>query len=325
MTPTARRWAALVLAGVLSASAGGCALEEPAADVELPDVTGSFGHPPHVAFDGGEPPSTAAWDVVIQGEGAAVTEDDLLVVDQVTYRWTPEGQEAASTYASGERVFVAMPELAEALPPVGEALVGQAVHSRVVAAVPPQTAGPDGEDAEDEAGGAPSLVIIDIHDRYPAGMTIDAAPDGAEFDGGDALASVAAVDGQRPRVTVPDSAAPEDLGTQVLVEGEGTIVTEGARVVTQYTGVVWRTGEEFDSTWDYGAVPKEFRLDHESVIAGWIDGLTGQRAGSRVMLTVPPDLGYGSGGNTAVGIAADETLVYIIDILGVGTHNGPGG
>lgn|SRR5690625_4491297 len=54
-----------------------------------------------------------------------------------------------------------------------------------------------------------------------------------------------------------------------------------------------------------------------SVIEGWLDGLEGVQAGSRVMLTVPPESGYGSGGNEAVDVGPDETLVYVIDIVDV--------
>ncbi len=53
------------------------------------------------------------------------------------------------------------------------------------------------------------------------------------------------------------------------------------------------------------------------MIAGWLDGLEGVRAGSRVMLTVPPELGYGSTGNEAVDLGSDETLVYVIDVVDV--------
>jgi len=74
---------------------------------------------------------------------------------------------------------------------------------------------------------------------------------------------------------------------------------------------------EFDSTWEYGAVPKNFALNRSSAIEGWIQGLAGVKAGSRVMLTVPPELGYGSAGNTAVDVAPDRTLVYVIDVLDV--------
>jgi peptidylprolyl isomerase len=43
-------------------------------------------------------------------------------------------------------------------------------------------------------------------------------------------------------------------------------------------------------------------------------GLVGQTVGSRVMLVVPPALGYPAG-NEKPKIAKDETLVFVVDLL----------
>ncbi len=53
------------------------------------------------------------------------------------------------------------------------------------------------------------------------------------------------------------------------------------------------------------------------VIKGWVDGLVGQRVGSRVLLVIPAKLGYGAAGSFAAGITGSDTLVFVIDILGV--------
>ena len=54
------------------------------------------------------------------------------------------------------------------------------------------------------------------------------------------------------------------------------------------------------------------------VIEGWDQGLVEQSVGSQIMLVVPPALGYG-GSSTPL---ADETLVYVVDILDA--HHGEG-
>jgi peptidylprolyl isomerase len=86
-------------------------------------------------------------------------------------------------------------------------------------------------------------------------------------------------------------------------------------VVVQYTGVIWRTGKVFDSSWSrsepFGTV-----LSTSDVIAGWVDGLAGQKVGSRVMLVIPPKDGYGSTGASSAGIKGTDTLVFVVDILG---------
>ena len=87
----------------------------------------------------------------------------------------------------------------------------------------------------------------------------------------------------------------------------------GETVITQFTGVLWRTGAVFDSSW-LQREPQAFVLGSSQVIPGWERGLADQRVGSRVLLVIPPGLGYGTSGNPPL-IRGTDTLVYVIDIL----------
>ena len=53
------------------------------------------------------------------------------------------------------------------------------------------------------------------------------------------------------------------------------------------------------------------------VVKGWDQALVGQTAGSRVVLAIPPALGYGKGGNEQARIKGTDTLYFVVDILGV--------
>jgi peptidylprolyl isomerase len=81
-----------------------------------------------------------------------------------------------------------------------------------------------------------------------------------------------------------------------------------------YTGVIWGSGKQFDSSWDR-RTPADFTIGTGNVIPGWDTGLVGQTVGSQVLLVVPPDQGYGSNGNSQAGIAGTDTLVFVVDIL----------
>ena len=116
---------------------------------------------------------------------------------------------------------------------------------------------------------------------------------------------------QAPEISVPDGAPPTDLEVEVVVEGDGEEVEEGDVLVVDYTGVLWDTGEQFDSSWDRGE-PAAFGIGVGQVIEGWDAGLVGQPVGSRVLLVIPPDQAYGSTGSGSV--PPDATLVFAVDI-----------
>ncbi|PZF84612.1 hypothetical protein C1I92_08195 [Jiangella anatolica] len=65
----------------------------------------------------------------------------------------------------------------------------------------------------------------------------------------------------------------------------------------------------FDNSYDRGAAAS-FSLNQ--VIPGWKDGLTGQHVGSRVLLSIPPDQGYGDQDGHDL---QNDTLVFVVDIV----------
>jgi peptidylprolyl isomerase len=80
-------------------------------------------------------------------------------------------------------------------------------------------------------------------------------------------------------------------------------------------GVIWKGGKQFDASWDKGA-PAAFPIGVGQVIPGWDAGLVGAKAGSRVLLAVPPAQGYGTKGEPRAGIKGTDTLVFVVDVLG---------
>ena len=88
------------------------------------------------------------------------------------------------------------------------------------------------------------------------------------------------------------------------------IVVNGQDIAVQYTGVIWRIRQVFSSSWQ-----SKTPIGEGQVIKGWDTGLVGQTVGSRVLLVVPPADGYGSAGQSQVGINGTDTLVFVVDIL----------
>lgn len=129
------------------------------------------------------------------------------------------------------------------------------------------------------------------------------------------LPTVSGAPGARPTLEFPDSPAPEGLAKDVLVEGDGATVAAGQTIVVNYHGQVWGGGI-FDSSFERGSTI-DFPIGVGVVIRGWDEGLVGEKVGSRVLLSIPPEYGYGARGVPQAGIGGSDTLVFVVDIVDV--------
>ena len=108
---------------------------------------------------------------------------------------------------------------------------------------------------------------------------------------------------------------PASLVADTLIHGSGETVQSGRTLVIQYTGVDWNTGKNFDSSFTHKQAFSTV-IGGGKVIKGWDQGLVGKHVGDRVLLVIPPALGYGpSGGQADAGIGANDTLVFVVDII----------
>lgn len=131
--------------------------------------------------------------------------------------------------------------------------------------------------------------------------------------------------GDKPKITIPEGEdPPKKLETEVLEEGDGPAVKKGDLLVADYLGATWRNGKTFDNSYDRGN-PAAFTLTdgQGGVISGWVKGLAGAKAGSRVLMVVPPEDGYGTQGNPQAGIKGTDTLVFVVDVIA--SYNGDTG
>ena len=121
---------------------------------------------------------------------------------------------------------------------------------------------------------------------------------------------------EKPDVTVPAGEDPSyQLELEDLIVGDGDEATAGHVVEVHYVGVSWASGKQFDASWDRGDTFK-FGLGKGQVIAGWDQGVAGMKVGGRRRITIPPMLAYGKRGAGGV-IGPDETLVFVVDLVGV--------
>ena len=120
---------------------------------------------------------------------------------------------------------------------------------------------------------------------------------------------------EKPQVDIPDGPPSYQLEIDDITVGDGEEATSGNIVEVHYVGVSWQTKEQFDASWDRGDTFK-FGLGKGQVIQGWDQGVAGMKVGGRRRITIPPDLAYGKRGAGGV-IGPDETLVFVVDLVGV--------
>lgn len=133
---------------------------------------------------------------------------------------------------------------------------------------------------------------------------------------------VTAPDG-RPGITIPDDEVPDASRFATIKAGGGATVLEGDRVVANLT--VWRwpvatlNPVEVYTTWDKAPSTLTIMEDatgKEGVVPVMFDALVGTTVGSQLLIVGVPADTYGDG-EWPSGSAAGDTLVYVIDVLGI--------
>ena len=249
---------------------------------------------PTLEFDTPLTVGASALRPIADGDGDVIEDGMNVSLDYVVY----SGADALakySTYDDGAPEVVTMTE-GQVLQDLYDALVGNKVGTTLLYAYPDTTA-TDGSSVVMAVTASSAVMPLD----RATGTSVEPEAD---------LPTVTLAEDGKPSIDFSTAGdMPTELVVQPLIEGEGATVSAESQVTVHYTGWLW-DGEQFDSSWDRGA-PSTFGLS--SVVAGWTQGLAGQKVGSQVLLIVPPDLGYGDAGSGT--IPGGATLVFVVDIL----------
>jgi peptidylprolyl isomerase len=275
-------------------------------------VTGTFGKPPTVTIPKTKPPATLQVTDLINGHGGRVQRGDLAVADLVGYAWNgTTHKRVISSFSNGQPAGL---PIGQTIPGLDKSLTGKTAGSRLLLSIPPKDGfGSAGSQQLGVTGSDTLVFVVDVLGSYPKTASAHGQQQPVGNPGLPSLSAPAA--GSAPSVTIPKAAPPQTLQAKTLIQGTGPQVGKGKLIVAQYEGLIWRTGKVFDSSWQHG-VPAAFPIGTGKVIPGWDQGLTGQRVGSRVLLVMPPNQGYGSQGNPQAGITGTDTLVFVVDIVG---------
>lgn len=271
-------------------------------------ATGKLGTFPEVEFPTPVVTQKSEVSTLITGEGVRLVEGQPALVEVAIFNGA-NGEGLQRSGFEGEKSGVLLTVGSDALPPVTDALECATVGSRFV--VTGTAADTHGGEAIPDAGvaaGDSYVFIVDVLDSFLP------KADGTTRAGNNGDPTVVLAPNGTPGISVPQTEAPEDLVVSVLKEGDGDTVADGDFAVLHYTGVLWDSGEVFDSSWEKNQAAV-LQLTEGSVVDGFHQGLVGQKVGSQVLVVIPPALGYGDQASEQV--PAGSTLVFVVDILGI--------
>lgn len=266
-------------------------------------ITGDLGAEPEVEWGGELDTDETETSVVIEGDG-----DELAEGDQVqAYLWIGNGTTEKKAYsgydAEQPETVVASKDLS---PVFRDAILGQTIGSRVAVTTTAEEAfGPSGNPSLKIGNKDTVLIIVDLIEAYeppkPEDVPQSQMPKIIE-KGGD----VTGLD--FTGVEKPD--ADGDLLRSIVKEGDGPVVQDTDTVTADYLGMIYDGKKPFDES--YSKEPVPFGL--QNVVKGWTYGLSGLKVGTRVILQIPPALGYGDSDQNKA-IPPGSTLYFVVDIV----------
>jgi peptidylprolyl isomerase len=248
-------------------------------------------------------------ETLTEGDGEELKGQD----DVLAHLWIGNGysqKTAFSTYEDEKAELLTVNnQLPEFLAGVRDAKVGTRL---AVTASAKDAFGEQGNSGLGIANKDTVIVIIDLVSKV-----LD-KPEGEESEAPDWMPKAKFRDGVIKGFDFTGTPEPTaDLRRVQLIKGTGPRVKKGQTIAVRYLGQAFGEDKPFDENFgDTGdGAPTTFSIGTGAVIKGWDQGLEGVPVGSRVVLEIPSDLGYGAEGSPDSGIPKDATLVFMIDIL----------
>jgi FKBP-type peptidyl-prolyl cis-trans isomerase len=128
-----------------------------------------------------------------------------------------------------------------------------------------------------------------------------------------AAVSVSGAFGKQPTVHIPAQSADSKLAVTTAIKGKGAVIPSSDDVLANLAIYLWsgKTHKLLESTFTQfpAVVPASIGLK------GLATAVHGQKAGSRVLAVLPPAFGYGTAGNSNLGVTKNDTTVWVIDLI----------
>ena len=317
--------AATALLAAVAATLTGCTPANPTVDGCTPEKSGSISEAVSVSNNFGKTPTvkikspvgkvtTTQRTLIKTGTGQVATKSSRVTADFAVYNGTT-GKELSSTGFDGKTVPFTVDQN-HVLAGLAKTLQCTRAGSRVVGVIPPSQA--FGSAGSTDVGAKDELVFIaDVVSVKAAAPSALKAATGTVVAPKAGLPTVVFSSKGLPTTTIPSTPQPTAFEEEVLIKGKGAKVATNSNVIVKYQLVLWRTGKVVAGN-DSWASGQSAPFNTGNVVPGFKQALEGQTIGSRILVVIPPALGYGTVGNSQAGILGTDDIVFLVDILGEG-------
>jgi FKBP-type peptidyl-prolyl cis-trans isomerase len=155
------------------------------------------------------------------------------------------------------------------------------------------------------------LVIAGCGSSKPA-SSASSSSSAASNPNANASVTVAGPFGTTPVVKIPKLDANNKLTVKTVIQGTGATVTKTDDMAANFVLYFWNGTSNSLKANTFTSNPT---VIGGTLLPGLETALIGQKVGSRVLAVIPPADGYGTSGNSQLGITGTTTLVFVIDVL----------
>jgi FKBP-type peptidyl-prolyl cis-trans isomerase len=139
-----------------------------------------------------------------------------------------------------------------------------------------------------------------------------ASSSAANNSNANASVSVTGAFGATPTVKIPKLDANNKLTVKTVIQGTGATVTKTDAMAANFVLYFW---DGKSSSLKANTFTSNPTVIGGTMLPGLETALVGKKVGSRVLAVVPPADGYGTAGDSSLGIKGTTTLVFVIDVL----------
>lgn len=272
-------------------------------------ISGEVGSAPDVTWKGRMSAGKVETETLTEGDGEQLADQDSVLA----HLWIGNGFSEQNTFSTYEQKKAELLTVNDQLPSFLAGIRDAKIGSRL--AVTASASAAFGEAGNSQLGIANKdtvLVIVDLVSK------VADEPEGERSPYPDWMPKPVFTKGVISSFDFTGTPQPtDDLRRVQLIKGTGPRVKKGQTVAVRYLGQAFGEDKPFDENFgDTGkGEPTTFGIGVGQVIKGWDQGLDGVPVGSRVVLEIPPELGYGADGSPDSGIPKNATLVFMIDVL----------